>query len=88
MMADTSVVQTSFGSFDTAPIPGQTIAFVLSAAPRTTVCTGTTNSAGVAKCRSGTLSILTVLASSSYSASYGGGAFYLPSATTARIILL
>jgi hypothetical protein len=71
-----------------APIAGQPIAFSFSGAPRTTACTGTTNSSGVASCRSGLVSIVTVLLSSSYSASYAGNNNYAGSTATARVVLI
>jgi hypothetical protein len=71
-----------------SPIAGQSIAFALSAAPRTTVCTGTTNSAGVASCRPGTLTLVPLLLSSSYTASYGGNADYSASSKSGAVILL
>jgi hypothetical protein len=71
-----------------APIAGQPIAFSFSAAPRTTACTGTTNTSGVASCRSGLVSIVTVLLSSSYSASYAGNSNYAGSTATAPVVLI
>jgi hypothetical protein len=70
-----------------APIAGQQVAFKFSAS-KSTACTGTTNTSGVASCRSALLSILTVLASSSYSATYAGNSNYSASTATAPVVLL
>jgi hypothetical protein len=70
------------------PIPGQSVAFSLSVNPKATVCTGTTNAAGVASCKPSPLTIVSLLLSSSYTASYAGNTTYSPSTTTAPVILL
>jgi hypothetical protein len=72
-----------------APVSGQRVAFTFSAAPKSTACTATTNASGVASCKAGgLLPILTVLASSSYTASYAGDGDYLATSTTAPVVLL
>jgi len=70
------------------PIVGQTVSFALSAAPKVTVCSQTTNSAGVAMCKPGMLSLLTLLLSSSYTASYAGNAGYSAITATGPVVLI
>lgn len=70
------------------PLAGLTVVFTLSVAPHTIVCTATTNAAGLAGCGSTLSTILPVLLSSSYSASFAGNVDYQASTKTARVDIL
>jgi hypothetical protein len=59
-----------------APLAGKTVTFT---AGGTTLCSATTNGAGVAKCTYSTLKLLNTVLTLGYSSNFGGDAVYAPS---------